>query len=59
MQVILVIDGTLCFSNTAFFFQLCNTTFALGIAEERFVSHLKLCILFNSCTRVLYRAMNT
>lgn len=35
MQILIDIDGTLCFDNRAFFFQLCNTTFALGIAAER------------------------
>lgn len=35
MQIILDIDGTLCSNNRAFFFQLCNTTFALGITAER------------------------
>ena len=37
MQVLIDIDGTLCFNNKAFFFQLCNTTFALGIPAERLV----------------------
>ncbi len=37
MQVILDIDGTLCFNNKAFFFELCNTTFALNMAAERLV----------------------
>jgi uncharacterized HAD superfamily protein len=36
MQVVIDIDGTLCFNNRAFFFQLCNTTFELGIASDRF-----------------------
>ncbi len=36
MQIIIDIDGTLCFNNRDFFFQLCNTTFDLGIAADRF-----------------------
>ncbi len=35
MQIIIDIDGTLCFNNRDFFFQLCNTTFDLGIAADR------------------------
>lgn len=36
MQITIDIDGTLCFDNKAAFFQLCNTTFNLGITAERF-----------------------
>lgn len=35
MRIIIDIDGTLCFNNRDFFFQLCNTTFDLGIATDR------------------------